>query len=47
MAEFLGSPFVSVVVLMALTATAIAGGAYVIGRVRASTNRKEPQPASG
>ncbi len=45
MAEFLGSPFVSVVVLVAVTAMAIAGGAYLIGRVRAGISRKEP-PAS-
>jgi uncharacterized membrane protein len=45
MAEFLGSPLASIVALMAATATAIALGVYVIGRVRAGVNRKEP-PAS-
>jgi uncharacterized membrane protein len=45
MAEFLGSPLASVVALVAVTAIAIAGGVYVIGRVRAGINRKEP-PAS-
>ena len=45
MAEFLGSPLASIVTLVAATAMAIAGGVYVIGRVRAGINRKEP-PAS-
>jgi uncharacterized membrane protein len=45
MDEFVGSPLASVVVLVAATAIAIAGGVYVIGRVRARISRKEP-PAS-
>ena len=45
MAEFLGSPLASIVTLVAATAMAIAGGVYVIGRVRAGINRKVP-PAS-
>jgi hypothetical protein len=42
MAEFLGSPQATIVFLLALTATLIAGGIYVIGRVRAGINAKEP-----
>jgi uncharacterized membrane protein len=42
MAEFLGSPLATIVVLVAMTAALIAGGIYVIGRVRAGINRKEP-----
>jgi hypothetical protein len=42
MAEFLGSPLAAVVFLVALTATLIAVGAYVIGRVRADVKRPEP-----
>jgi len=42
MAEFLGSPHATIVFLLALTATLIAGGIYVIGRVRAGINAKEP-----
>jgi uncharacterized membrane protein len=45
MAEFWDSPLVSVVVLAALTAVAIACGVYVVGKVRASLNSREP-PAS-
>src|SRR5262249_52371794 len=45
MAEFLGSPLASVVLLVAVTAIAIVCGLYVIGRVRAGLNRREP-PAS-
>jgi uncharacterized membrane protein len=45
MAEFLASPLANLVFLAALTATLIACGVYVIGRVRAGINRKEP-PAS-
>ena len=41
MAEFLGSPHATIVFLLALTATLIAGGIYVIGRVRAGINAKE------
>ncbi len=42
MAEFLGSPHATIVFLLALTAALIAGGIYVIGRVRAGINAKEP-----
>jgi uncharacterized membrane protein len=42
MAEFLGSPLANVVLLLALAASLIAGGIYVIGRVRAGINGKEP-----
>jgi uncharacterized membrane protein len=45
MAEFLGSPLASVVFLVALTAALVAAAVYVIARVRAGINRKEP-PAS-
>jgi hypothetical protein len=45
MAEFLASPLASLVLLMALTAALVAGGIYVIGRVRAGLRGKEP-PAS-
>ena len=45
MAEFLGSPLATIVILIALTAALMAGGIYVIGRVRAGINRKAP-PAS-
>jgi uncharacterized membrane protein len=45
MAEFLGSPLVTIVVLVAAAAMAIAGGIYVIAKVRAGINRREP-PAS-
>jgi hypothetical protein len=45
MAEFLGSPVASVVILVALTAGLIAVGVYVIGRVRAGIRQVEP-PAS-
>ncbi len=45
MAEFLGSPLASVVFLVALTAAFVAAAVYVIARVRAGINRKEP-PAS-
>jgi len=45
MAEFLGSPLASVVFLVALLAVLVSGGIYVIGRVRAGINAKEP-PAS-
>ena len=40
MAEFLGSPLASVVILVAVLAALIAGGVYVIGRVRAGLNDK-------
>jgi uncharacterized membrane protein len=42
MAEFLSSPLVAVVFLVALTATLVAVGVYVIGKVRADINRPEP-----
>jgi uncharacterized membrane protein len=45
MAEFLGSPVATVVVLLAITAALLAAGVYAIGRVRAGINGKEP-PAS-
>jgi uncharacterized membrane protein len=40
MAEFLGSPLAGVVILLALLAALIAGGVYVIGRVRAGLGDK-------
>jgi hypothetical protein len=42
MADFFASPVVSVVLLLALTAMLVAGGIYVIGRVRAGIHAKEP-----
>ena len=45
MAEFLGSPLAAVVILVAASAMAIAGGIYVIGRVRAGLGDKAT-PAS-
>jgi uncharacterized membrane protein len=45
MAEFLGSPLASVVILAAVAGSLIAVGIYVIARVRASIGGKEP-PAS-
>lgn len=42
MAEFLGSPLASVVFLLALLASLVAVGVYVIGKVRASMKRPEP-----
>ena len=45
MSEFLGSPWAMVVMLLALTATLVAAGVYVIGKVRAGMMHKEP-PAS-
>ncbi|MEX2113910.1 MAG: SHOCT domain-containing protein [Pirellulales bacterium] len=42
MAEFLTSPVANVVFLVALTATLVAGGIYVIGRVRAALRSKVP-----
>lgn len=42
MAEFLNSPLANVVILIALTAVLIAGGIYVIGRVRAALYSKDP-----
>ena len=42
MAEFLGSPLASIVILLAVSAALVAGGIYVIGRVRAGINRKAP-----
>jgi len=46
MAEFLGSPLVSVVFLLALTAVLIAVGAYVIGKVRAGLKQQEPDASA-
>jgi len=43
MAEFLSSPLASIVFLLALTATLIALGVYVIGKVRAGMRQSEPQ----
>jgi uncharacterized membrane protein len=40
MAEFMSSPLASVVILLAITASLIAGGVYVISRVRAGMNDK-------
>ena len=40
MAEFLGSPLANVVFLVALSAVLVAGGIYVIGRVRAGITRQ-------
>jgi uncharacterized membrane protein len=45
MAEFLSSPYVSLVALLAVTAMLIAGGFYVIGKVRPRVDRTDP-PAS-
>ncbi len=45
MAEFLGSPLANVIILIAVTAALVAGGIYVIGRVRAGLRDPEP-PAS-
>jgi uncharacterized membrane protein len=42
MAEFLGTPLASVVLLLAFTAVLVAVGAYVIGKVRAGLNSREP-----
>jgi uncharacterized membrane protein len=42
MAEFLGSPLASVVMLVALTVALVVVGIYVIGRVRAGMRSKEP-----
>ncbi|MEX0676747.1 MAG: hypothetical protein WD063_06700 [Pirellulales bacterium] len=46
MAEFLGSPLVSVVFLLALTATLVAVGIYAIGKVRAGLKRQEPDASA-
>jgi len=45
MAEYLGSPFASLVLLLAVGASLVAVGFYAIGRVRAGMDRKDP-PAS-
>ena len=45
MAEFLGSPLASIVILVAVAAALVAVGIYVIARVRAGIGGKEP-PAS-
>jgi uncharacterized membrane protein len=42
MAEFLSSPLASVVFLFAVTAALVAIGIFVIGRVRAGVNEREP-----
>ena len=42
MAEFLGSPLASVVILLALAASLVAVGIYVIARVRAGIYSKDP-----
>ena len=42
MAEFLTSPVANVVFLVALTAILVAGGIYVIGRVRETIRSKDP-----
>lgn len=42
MAEFLASPQVTIVLLVAVTAALIAGGVYVIGRVRSGLAPTEP-----
>jgi uncharacterized membrane protein len=46
MAEFLDSPLVSVVLLLALTATLVAVGVYVIGKVRSSVKQDEPDAST-
>ena len=46
MAEFLRSPLASIVLLLALTATLVAVGVYVIGKVRASLKREEPDASA-
>ena len=42
MGDFLTSPAVNIVVLVALTAALVAGAIYVIGRVRAGWKSHEP-----
>jgi uncharacterized membrane protein len=42
MSEFLASPLASVVLLLALTATLIAVGVYLIGKLRAAMKQTEP-----
>jgi hypothetical protein len=42
MAEFLGTPLASVVLLLALTGVLIVVGVYVIGKVRSGLNTREP-----
>ena len=42
MAEFLGTPGANLVYLLAVVATLIAVGLYVIGRVRAAVRKTEP-----
>jgi uncharacterized membrane protein len=42
MAEFLSSPLASVVFLFALTAALVAIGIFIIGKVRAGINEREP-----
>jgi uncharacterized membrane protein len=42
MADLLNSPAARIVILVALTAALVAGGIYVIGRVRAGLRREEP-----
>lgn len=42
MADLLNSPAARIVILVALTAALVAGGIYVIGKVRAGLRREEP-----
>ncbi len=42
-AEFLSSPVASIVFLLALSATLVAVGVYVIGKFRAGIRDREPQ----
>ncbi len=42
MTELLDNPYVNLAALGAVTAILVAGGIYVIGRVRAESQRKEP-----
>ena len=42
MADFLGSPQATIVFLVAVTAALIAGGVYLIGRVRTGLRPTEP-----
>ena len=45
MAELFASPWATVIVLLAVAAAVVAVGGYLISRLRAGINRKEP-PAS-
>lgn len=42
MADFLGSPQATIVFLVAVTAALVAGGIYLIGRVRSGLRPTEP-----